>query len=671
MQLLRFIAPKTTIQWTLTSLFLVTFVIVVAPRTGIPGWGILAVALFGLGILSFSLSIETITRLKLVPWFLRSILFALGVYALTVLISFASEIHQWRTLFDLLMIRAPAPFTTTHGVALFGAFIAVLTQRPQKETKEDPPAKEIHIRGPYLISFEKAKSLVTPKLLPGRPTIFWGAMWLPLTCGPQHFSIVGDPGSGKTKSLQLLLKSVLPTIQPANNRRAILYDAKRDLLSTLAKIGVSAPIYILNPFDKRGVPWNLADDISDAATAIEIATILIPERNETQRFFPDAARALLSGVMESFLRTAPGQWTLRDVVLALRYPSRTRIILEKTRDTRYLLYKYVGEGRSDKDIASTLENTMRRLSFIAGAWSKPSASKESDSPLNFCRDPISLSKWIDSESILVLGSSPSMESTISQVNVAILHRLSQLIRQQSEANTQKPERQTWIVLDELRMAGRLDGLHSLLVEGRSKGACVVIGFQDIPGLQSVYQKELAAEIIGICANKAFLRISDPKTQNYASSVFGNQEVEIPAKGTSEGESTSNQGSTTSEGSSLSMHRITRPVILPSQFSSDLPRPDPNLGLFGYYQTALVGQPYHAKIEGHFIQQELELSGQIKSTPDFDPRPPEDIDLKEWEEEDLKRLNLKDHPDLLTPQEANDEQKNKNWDDLFTSRSDQE
>lgn len=75
--------------------------------------------------------------------------------------------------------------------------------------------------------------------------------------------------------------------------------------------------------------------------------------------------------------------------------------------TRYLIAKYAGSTRTDKDIASTLENSMRRLSFVAAAW-------------ELAMEKVSL---VDSlkigESVLLLGSSPKMESTFREFNRAI------------------------------------------------------------------------------------------------------------------------------------------------------------------------------------------------------------------------------------------------------------
>ncbi|MFX8836738.1 type IV secretion system DNA-binding domain-containing protein, partial [Acinetobacter baumannii] len=60
--------------------------------------------------------------------------------------------------------------------------------------------------------------------------------------------------------------------------------------------------------------------------------------------------------------------------------------------------------------------------------------------------------------------------------------------------------QAWFFLDEVREAGELDGLSRLMTKGRSKGACVVLGFQDIDGMRDVYGDQVANEICAQCNN---------------------------------------------------------------------------------------------------------------------------------------------------------------------------
>ena len=237
----------------------------------------------------------------------------------------------------------------------------------------------------------------------------------------------------------------------------------------------------------------------------------------------------------------------------------------------------------------------------------------------------------------------------------------------------RPLRQTWFVIDELRVAGRLDEFNNLLVEGRQKGACAVLGYQNLPGLMAVYGEHLAHELVGQPGNKAFLRITEPKTMDFASSCFKTQDIELPRVTTTQ--SSSKEGTSVSE--SFSSQRLTQPVVLPGQFESDLPRPNKQVGLCGFYQTAAVGHPYFAKIDGELVEAMLPELDHTKTAAwdrDFIPRFPPgsaalaEMSLKEWTEDDLKRLNLEQHPELLeTDADRAEAPAKKNWGGIVPDR----
>lgn len=471
-------------------------------------------------------------------------------------------------------------------------------------------------------------------------TIRWGNILLPAWCGPQGYVAIGGAGSGKSTILQMMMASVLPRVRSGTNCRGIVYDAKRDIVSILLGLNVLEDrIHILNPFDLRAKAWDMAADIVDPVSAMEIATILVPERsNEVQPFFPQAARGLLGGVIESFLHLAPRRWTLRDVVLTLRTAARLKGVLARSAATAHLIENYLSGTDAQHDIRATIENVMLRLAFIAAAWDRAVGV-------------ISLERWFKEESILVLGSNPSLESTIQQINHAILHRLTQMILNQPEAATLECTPYYWLFIDELRRAGRFPNLPEVLVEGRSKGLCPVLAFQDWPGLCEVYGQNLAREIFGICNNKAYLRITDAETAEFASRHFGNLELEVTRHSKNWGTSQTDgqQSSSSSQwGASKQNSYHTRPVIAAREFMK-LPLASPRNGISAFFDTAPLGDPYFVTMPGEFITEHKPLPH--PAFPNVDPRPREHQILREWDLNDLQRLGLEDHPELLCKNSA--------------------
>jgi type IV secretory pathway TraG/TraD family ATPase VirD4 len=420
------------------------------------------------------------------------------------------------------------------------------------------------------------------------------------------------------------MKSVLPFMTRGSGSRAIIYDAKRDTASLLpvllSSVSPAPPTYILNPFDLRSAPWDMSRDIREGATALQVAGIFIPETDgESQPFFRNASRLLLSGVMEAFTRLAPDSWTLRDVILTLRYRERMVAVLSTHPETASLIPRYVSGKSRDDDVSTTLDTFMRPFSFVAAAW------HHSEQP------PVSLEQWASSEEILILGSDPKFDSILQPLNRAIFKRAVELVRRQPDVRKGE-NRQSWFFIDELRNAGSLEDIDKLLVEGRSKGACVVIGFQDLAGLREVFGEKRADEIIGACANKVFLQNGEGTTIDYATKHFKSQEILETKFSRSVGWSSSNNNS-------VSQQKVMRPVVHEGLLKS-LPKPEVGRqGLNGYCDTASVGtlSPYRMELPHGFL--DANLPRPDENVPGFLPRPHAHLELPEWTPQDLKRLGL--------------------------------
>ena len=314
--------------------------------------------------------------------------------------------------------------------------------------------------------------------------------------------------------------------------RALVYDAKLEVIPQLAGMGLRAPIVVLNPFDKRSVAWDMAADITEPATAKQIASIFIPdEKKASQPFFSDAARQLLEGVMVAFILTRPQQWTLRDVLVALKSGTRLSAVLSSTPVTKDLVETYLSNERETKSIIATIATKLGPFDVVAALW-------------DAAESKVSLRDWLSSESILVLGNDEAYRSSLDVINQVIFKRIVELLLAQPETTMGR----TWFFLDEVKEAGNLDALGRLMTKGRSVGASVVLGFQDVDGMYEAFGENQAKSILGQCATKLFLRLDSPETAKWAESVFGEYEAVEVKQSASLGESTS-EGTSTTKGTS--------------------------------------------------------------------------------------------------------------------------
>ncbi len=487
--------------------------------------------------------------------------------------------------------------------------------------------EEIIKRGKRFLTLGEARTIADKKTANDGPGVRFGWLQVPESQATTHFAIMGATGSGKTILIRSMMESILPRIGQGKDTRALIYDAKRDMIPILVGQGMEDRIVSLHPFDQRGSAWDMAKDITSPASADQAATVLIPnEKGISNPFFTDAARALMTGVITVFIRICPEAWTFRDVIVALKSATRIKLVLGACEETRDLIEQYFANEKTANDVMTTIATKIQRYQYVAAAWEKATSS-------------ISLKEWINSESILVLGNDEEARSAIDALNQVIFKRISELVLNQSESFT----RRTWIFLDELKEAGELPGLASLLSKGRSKGACITVGFQDIEGLSAAMKdSRVAHEIVGLCANKAVLRLDSAETARWAAAMFGDQEIEQKRVSTNSGTSTQEgMGSRSSTSTSTSEQWINskRQAVLPSEFL-DLPPVEKSGALHGYYIVPSVGT-YTASIKMSGEDSILEGMHKVsEDVPGYLEKPKEDQYLRLWDEKDLKRLGLK-------------------------------
>jgi hypothetical protein len=573
----------------------------------------------------------------LVPVHPRAIAIACSIYVFLTTIGRGPHLHSMRLWIDSLFFLNGTPGSGVHTTAAVTAIAAALAYtRNKKEESEhelEPDSEKI-IEGGVVIAQEEAGRKIAN---PGEETLRWAGLDIPESEATRHFAIIGGPGSGKTLSIQFLMRSVFGAMTRGSDRRALVYDAKQDAQEMLRGMDIPVPVVTLNPFVEGGVGWDIAADVGDHQTAQDTAAILIPRhKGESQPFFSNGARILLEATMCSFLEFAPGRWTLRDVILALRYRHRTMALLSRSTHGAYLLRKFLTGTEVDRNVESTIETTMRPLVAVASAWEKAG-------------ETMGLQEFLDREMVLVLGASENAREVLNTINRVLFMCLTRRILNGPETNTKR----TWVFIDELRDAGALEGLDRLILKGRSKGAAVVLGIQDLPSLEEVYSPQTARSIIGAPASKVFLANGEGETLKYASAHFKNQKVERTRHSLSEGsggpaDSTDPRGQTTNKGTSVSRETITRPVIDEGRFK-ELKIPNArDLSYEGFCDTAAVGSgyPYQLRISDAEVRDLIgaRVSGGVI------PVSREGGSLREWDGSDLRRLGLDrvfhDSPELL-------------------------
>lgn len=443
--------------------------------------------------------------------------------------------------------------------------------------------------------------------------ITWGGVRLPRVAETSHFLAVGTTGSGKSLTLGKLMEQALSGARPGSDTRALVYDPKQEVMSFLAGLDLEVPVVTLNAFDRRATEWDMAADVTSPATALQIASTFIPEEGgSSNRYFSDTARDLLTGVMLSFIESGE-QWGLRDLVLTMRSRARIEEVLSQTEAGQDLLEMHAGDSRAFHNVLSTARSRLAPFEPVAAAWART-------------EHRVSLREWIASEMVLVLGNDDSVRTAMDAINQVLFQRATELVLRESNSWS----RRTWFFIDEVREAGKLTALPRLMNKGRSKGACVALGFQDIHGMKSVYGAEVALELVGQCSNKVLLRMESAETAKWAAETVGQyEEIQVL-------ESRSRDSVNLTRGQTQrSEQRVTRDVVMPSEFLGIEPTTEKS-GLAGYYLTPFVGVYRRTLPLAHFLEGRKQANAAV---PDFLERPESDQYLDPWTRRDIERLGL--------------------------------
>lgn len=456
-----------------------------------------------------------------------------------------------------------------------------------------------------------------PKIRRGE-VLAWGNGYVSAAQATSHFLVVGTTGSGKSLLQRRLMVKPLRAITAGSDQRAVIFDAKQDVAAYLRHIGVTAPVLSLNPFHTSSehvttVAWDIARDITSPARAQNLASSLVPaEKGGTNRYFTDAARQVVAGVVESFIRHSGGTWTFSDLVYTTLSQARIEAVLQRDADGRDVLAGFFGDSRTAYQVFTSVCSKMAYYKPVAALWQRAAAT-------------LSIREWLTSSSILLLGANATAKTTLEAINAQVFRILVEEIDVQTNSQT----RRTWVWLDEARLAGPLlqsDLLPFLAVKGRSKGAALVLAFQDVEGLREAAGERIANEIIAQCSHIALLRQASAESAKWASSVIGQQE-------TLEAFYSDN---ITGMSRSISEQRVQKDVVLASEFCR-LPVTNRRNGLTGYFVSPEHGA-WRGNISGEELQSIIVDEQQAwRAAPAL--RPEAEQWLRPWTATDHERLAL--------------------------------
>ncbi len=438
-------------------------------------------------------------------------------------------------------------YTSIAPAALIGVFIALKLRRE---------AGPEHVRGLRLLTPHRLNAQLAGGQLWRAGRIIARLVWLgrcgapaPMRIGaveippkkePENFLITGSPGAGKSTLIRHFLTRIAErgqsavVLDPEREYVQEFYDPKRGDL-------------ILNPRDRRCPWWSPWEEFRKESLDTDVAALaasMLPDlpntfaENASARFFRESSRTLL----EAIFHRVPKHQTER-ILQVLSLPrEELRQTLAGTPAEPLI---DPGAHEQGAGIVATAAGAVRPFQYLPrredtkNSWS---ARRWAERPAGW----LFLTSMEDSRAALVRLQALWLDS---------------LVRWLLGADLEHAGRQVWIVIDELATLGYQPQLEQLVTRGRKRGLCVVMGFQNVSQLRSIYGRDRTTTLTSAPTTKVILRCDEAETAEWASEQLGKHEVVRI-------EMTALAGlSSYREGFNLQPHRSVEPIVMAAEVQS--------------------------------------------------------------------------------------------------------
>lgn len=387
-----------------------------------------------------------------------------------------------------------------------------------KQRADERALRIDHVSGPLLLSSREVEEKLSSGAR-GGATYPWGEE-LPVTNSPLGSCAIGAPGSGKSLLIQKVMAAVLPRLG-GEDRRALVFDYHGHALSLLDRFGVPSPKQVLiHPFAREGVVWDVARDLSTPTDVYEFAerVVVPPEEYRGEMFWPKAAQFGVQGIVDGLRATRGENWTLADFCAVTRSVERVRLVVAAAPGGKHKL-AYMDDPENQRlflSVLATLQAEVQELEPCARQWQHALRTQGARR--------YSIREWMAGSDVLVLGYEESHSRVFSTLNRIIFALAAKRLIDESRHSQDGAAERTWVFVDEAQnMAKAWDALPRVVNAARSKGACVVLGIQDLPGLEKLYPG-LAKSMLNGLSNWACCRTSNPDTAKWLSEALGKRRV---------------------------------------------------------------------------------------------------------------------------------------------------
>lgn len=385
-----------------------------------------------------------------------------------------------------------------------------------------PKSPEIHGRGRLLqrgkaaekaaaaMSIEKAK-------ISGEEIRIHPAMSMAYHQVMQSILLMAAQGGGKT---QILWRILLPLMK--RNYKLVVGDfTKGDFTTSLPRID---RLFALG--DARSSVWAVWRDVKSLPDAESFAVGVIPESDDPM--WSNAARGNLIAILLKLINEQGENWRWRDLGKLLWLPIDD---LKKIAMQHYppaVSAVADAESKTSQSILINLHAFLAPLYRFCEEWSEPGEDfKTADGgtkPREF-----SWVDWLNDEDhrdrIIVLQSNAKDKTACAALNRAMLEVQ---VNHMASLEFDENKRRIGYVMDEVPQMGRVERMETILATCRSKGAFVLLAFQDIAQIRQIYREGEDDKWLAMLGVRIFGQVKGGASQDFVLKQIGKKEVHVPS-----------------------------------------------------------------------------------------------------------------------------------------------
>ncbi|MFW1840529.1 type IV secretion system DNA-binding domain-containing protein [Acinetobacter gyllenbergii] len=370
-----------------------------------------------------------------------------------------------------------------------------------------------------------------------------------------NIGVIGSPGSGKSQ----VFRDVISQVR-TRKKKSIIYDPSGEFTQEFYRPGIDI---ILNPFDARMPFWSPYLEVEHEEHFDSIAKAFIPVVSK-EPYFETAAQAVFSEIMrELFNQGDKTNKSIYDTV-SLSTVSEIHSLLQGTPAAKHV------DPKNEKTVLGVLSTVQTKLAVFRY--------------LPDSGEPFSIRQWVknsDEDSCIFLSIREEQKTTIEPL---IALWFSVFIK--SVMNLPAIHKELlWLFCDEIPTLPRMDDIPMSLTNTRKYGLCHMLGFQDLPQLDSKYGDKIAQSMLSALQTKIFMRVNENNTAKRMSEILGQMEVAEKNQSRSMGIESSR------DGDSFITQRRERFIVMPSEIMR-LPDLKGYLRIPGDFPVTLVQQVYH-------------------------------------------------------------------------------